>query len=85
MKKYIRNVKGRLSLIDNANGDCIFLGQDNKCQHYELRPRQCKTFPWWPEIIASKEVWESNYYNCPGIGVGKLHTEEEILQKLNKN
>ncbi len=82
LKKYIRNVKGRLSLIDNVAGDCIFINENGGCKYYEVRPSQCSTFPWWPEIIESKEVWESNPYNCPGIGIGKSYTEQEILKDL---
>ena len=84
-KKYLRRVNNKLSLIDNYNGDCIFMDEEGRCKYYKQRPSQCKTFPWWPEIIASSEVWESNPYNCPGVGVGKLYTEEEILENLHKN
>ena len=82
-KKYLRRVKNKLSLIDNFKGDCIFINEEGKCKYYEQRPSQCKTFPWWSEIIASQEIWESNPYNCPGIGIGKLFTEDEILDNLN--
>ena len=82
MKKYIRNVKGRYSLIDNIHGDCIFMNKTGGCKYYEERPSQCRTFPWWPEIVGSREIWESNPYNCPGIGIGELHSEEKILEGL---
>jgi Fe-S-cluster containining protein len=26
---------------------CIFLDKNNKCEIYDFRPKQCKTFPFW--------------------------------------
>lgn len=82
LKKYVRNAYGRYALIDNNLGACIFMNEDGTCKYYNERPSQCKTFPWWPEIIENKEEWESNPYNCPGIGIGRLYTEEEIEEAL---
>ncbi len=81
-KKFIRLAYGKLSLIDNMQGDCIFMNDDGKCKHYEQRPQQCRTFPWWPEILVDKETWDSNLYNCPGIGIGRLFSQEEIIKEL---
>lgn len=81
-KKYLRTVQRQLSLIDNYRGDCILMDDDGRCKYYDQRPSQCKTFPWWPELVASPEIWESNPYRCPGIDVGRLFTEEEILENL---
>ncbi len=83
-KKFVRSVHGKLSLIDNYRGDCIFMQEDGKCKYYFDRPTQCRTFPWWPEIITTEEVWNSNPYNCPGIGIGRLYSEEEILKVLHE-
>jgi Fe-S-cluster containining protein len=55
-------VEGWLRLKDKKSleGDygCIFLGDDGKtCSIYEARPTQCRTYPWWPRLIASPEAW----------------------------
>lgn len=66
-KRYTRDVFGRTSLReDSKNFDCIFL-KEKRCQIYASRPRQCKTFPWWKENVATKEAWEETARRCEGI------------------
>lgn len=66
-KKYTRNVKGRLSLLERAQTyDCIFLS-GKKCQIYPVRPTQCKTFPWWPTQLKSEADWNEAALYCEGI------------------
>jgi len=43
-------------LIDESRG-CIFLQEDNTCRIYEARPIQCSTYPFWPNILASRKAW----------------------------
>ncbi|GHV20990.1 zinc/iron-chelating domain-containing protein [Planctomycetales bacterium] len=76
-RKFARQVCGQLALIDNEDGDCIFL-TNNQCSVYEFRPRQCRTFPWWDSLLTSPEKWRENPNNCPGINHGKRHSAEEI-------
>jgi len=84
-KRYVRIVFSQTALIDNYLGDCIFL-EDNKCKVYLSRPKQCRTFPWWPELLESKQSWYHNNYDCPGMNMGKNYTAEEIdiLKKKDK-
>ncbi len=66
IKKYVRQTHNRYSLIETKNNySCIFL-QDNKCRIYPVRPKQCKTFPWWPEYLKDLSAWESLRKRCPG-------------------
>ena len=38
---------------------CIFLGEDGKqCSIYEVRPIQCRTYPFWPKLIYNESLWE---------------------------
>ncbi|HSP06322.1 MAG TPA: YkgJ family cysteine cluster protein, partial [Acidobacteriota bacterium] len=53
---YVRKVNGRFSLIERPNGDCIFY--ENGCTIYPVRPSQCRTFPFWPEIVERPSGWE---------------------------
>lgn len=82
-RKYIRLISGELAFLDNALGDCIFLDAKGKCEIYDLRPAQCRTFPWWPEIIASRHTWENSGYDCPGIGNGEI-VPAEVIEKALK-
>lgn len=80
-RRYIREVNKKYALIDGPTGDCVFLSAEGRCEIYDLRPEQCRTFPWWPENLVSREEWEENYNDCPGINQGELHSVEEIRQK----
>ena len=42
------------------------------CTVYEQRPEQCRTFPFWPEIVERKATWNRTARYCPGIGKGPL-------------
>lgn len=65
-KKYLRYINGRYALLEQQNYDCIFL-KDKKCQIYQVRPIQCRTFPWWKENLASPEAWKEAAKHCEGI------------------
>lgn len=68
-KKYVRKVGDRLSLRERANGDCVML-EDRKCSVYPVKPTACSTFPFWDEIVASKESWDETAAKCPGMTRG---------------
>ena len=76
-RKYLRRVEGRRSLLEHPNGDCIFF-KDRGCIVYPLRPRQCRTFPFWPENLRSRRAWEELKDECPGVGKGRLFLLKEI-------
>jgi Fe-S-cluster containining protein len=66
-RRYLRRVGLRYSLIEDAKTfDCVFL-KNNKCEIYTVRPIQCRTFPWWPQNLKSKEDWEEAATKCEGI------------------
>ena len=75
-RKYLRRVGFRVSLKEYDNGDC-FLYEDG-CVAYPVRPRQCQTFPFWPDALRSRKWFDRMARGCPGIGKGKLYTCEEI-------
>ena len=66
-QKYVRQVGDRFSLLETRRDfDCVFL-KDKKCQVYKARPRQCRTYPFWPHIVKSQEAWDNEKRNCEGI------------------
>lgn len=69
---------------DTANGDCRFLVGGNRCGVYEGRPDQCRTWPFWPEVMNAKTWKKEVAAYCPGVGKGKLHTAEEIRVAMEK-
>lgn len=64
-------------------GPCIFL-KNKKCSIYNVRPTQCKTWPFWPEVMSPK-TWSKEVSSfCPGVGKGKLWSPSEIEKELQE-
>ncbi len=83
LKNYCRSVGNRISLIeDSKTYDCVFL-KNNKCSLYNARPKQCRVYPFWDEVIKSKKDWDREVFYCEGINhkEGRLVSKEEI-QKI---
>lgn len=79
---YTSKVDG-LYQLNYTDNDCPFL-KNNRCDVYESRPWQCRTWPFWPENMDSA-VWEQEVAPyCPGIGKGRLYSAEEIEEILKK-
>ncbi len=73
--------RGR-SLRDNEDGDCVFYVQGEGCSVYSVRPRQCRTWPFWHSNVVSEEAWQATCAVCPGSGTGALVSVEEILERV---
>ncbi len=83
-KRFMRQVGIRKSLIEYANGDCVFFdGNSRKCTVYDARPRQCRTWPFWESNVDTKEAWQQTCEVCPGSGKGKLYSAEQILHQIS--
>jgi uncharacterized protein len=75
----------QLSLKEKSNFDCIFWAKEpaEGCTVYDKRPLQCRSFPFWPSIVNSKRNWEMAAQDCPGIGKGKLHSQDSVDKWLS--
>jgi Fe-S-cluster containining protein len=65
-------------LREKSNQDCVFFDPARGCTVYDRRPRQCRTYPLWSGIVHSREAWEAESRDCPGIGAGPLHPADEV-------
>lgn len=82
--KYVRQVGIRKSLIEFRNGDCVFFDRQSRgCQVYEVRPRQCRTWPFWASNLRTPETWQRTCRDCPGAGHGPLVSLVEIRARLD--
>ena len=79
---------------NNGSYDCIFLKEEKAtraagddetivytkryCSIYEVRPLQCRTWPFWPENLASKKAWEMSGRKCHGMSTGRKFTLQQI-------
>jgi Fe-S-cluster containining protein len=79
---FTRPVGRRQSLRETANGDCVFYDKTQGCTIYPVRPRQCRTWPFWESNVVTPEAWERTCEICPGSGQGDLISASEITRRL---
>ena len=72
----------RVSLTEYANGDCVFFdGQTRRCNIYPVRPRQCRSWPFWRSNLESPSRWAETRQACPGAGGGDFISLDEIEKR----
>lgn len=79
---YSRRSKGRRTLKEKANGDCVFFERGEGCTIYSVRPPQCRTWPFWESNLATPEDWDRTESICPGSGEGELIPSDEITRRM---
>lgn len=80
---HILRLRQNASLAGKAHF-CVFLTESG-CSIHPAKPLQCKSFPFWPEIIEESGRWEATAEWCPGIGMGRLvqiGTAHERAQRM---
>lgn len=65
-----------------GSGRCAFLGDDNRCRIYPVRPAQCRYYPFWPELVARRAAWNAEAKRCEGIGRGRAVPADRIRRLL---
>lgn len=81
-RKYCEKYSGAWHLKeDPKNPDCMFL-KNKGCSVYEARPTQCRTWPFWPEVMNAKAWAKDVVQFCPGVGKGKLISAKTIAETL---
>ncbi len=71
------DANGDLRLTTPADKACHFLFEGG-CSIHEVKPLQCRAFPFWPENVTGRRVWEKVGKVCPGIGVGPVLPIEDV-------
>ncbi len=75
-KKYVKRSED-FDVLRSRKGACIML-KETRCLVYPVRPRQCATWPFWPENVR-RHIWYGEVKKrCPGVGIGRKYTVEEI-------
>ena len=56
-------------LKEGLGNRCVFLqdGAPAGCSIYAVRPAKCRTFPFWPEVLADPALLARVQRTCPGI------------------
>jgi Fe-S-cluster containining protein len=88
-RKYTRMRGNRYALIEKkvseGQYDCIFL-DGKKCQVYQNRPTQCRTFPFWRENLNTEESWRQAACECEGIHEkAPLIPYSQIVEQVLRN
>jgi len=50
-----------------------------------VRPQQCRTYPFWPEIVETRGAWQEEARRCEGMGRGPVIPLAEIRRRLFGN
>jgi Fe-S-cluster containining protein len=79
---YTRLAERGRTLREKGDGDCVFYQRGVGCTVYPVRPRQCRTWPFWESNVATPERWRKTCDICPGSGHGELIPAEEITKRL---
>lgn len=69
--RYVFRTKNQRRLRVPRHANCEFL-ESGGCRVHEAKPTQCRTFPYWPELLDSRQSWHKTGKWCPGIGKGEL-------------
>jgi Fe-S-cluster containining protein len=78
-KKYIYRTRHQRRFRKPPEKQCVFL-EGGGCSIHPAKPTQCRTFPFWPEMVESRAAWKSTARFCPGIGKGELIQIGEAME-----
>lgn len=82
---YTRELRGgEISLREKSDRACVFYGEGG-CGVYSLRPRQCRTWPFWRSVVHSEERWNDEALDCPGMNRGALHPADAIARSAARD
>jgi len=81
-QNYLKRVGFRTTIIEQpGTRDCVFLrkNDDKKiCVIYPVRPKQCRSWPFWPSNLKNPDTWNKAARKCAGINRGRFYQLEEI-------
>ena len=70
-KRYVYRTAHQMRFRKPPDRQCPFLIRGG-CSIHPAKPTQCRTFPFWPEIVENRDAWKRTAQFCPGIGKGGL-------------
>jgi len=81
IREYLLECEYGFLIRERMDMGCVMLDGD-RCTIYPARPLQCRSYPFWPEILRSRESWLSEASRCPGIDRGRLWSFREIRERM---
>ncbi len=73
-----------LELKEEANGDCVLFQEGLGCRVHEVKPGQCRRYPFWFKNLRNEEAWQRCAAECEGVGQGRLWSAEEMLALMGE-
>ena len=70
-QRYVYRTRNQRRLRVPRHAQCEFL-KDGGCSVHPAKPLQCRTFPYWPELVGNRKNWRKTAEWCPGIDKGEL-------------
>lgn len=67
-----------------AHDRCVFLDAQRRCRIYAVRPAQCRSYPFWPELVGSPARWRTEAKRCEGIGRGAVIPLAQVRRRLRR-
>lgn len=70
-------------VLEAKNGlGCPLLSPTRTCRVHSVKPMQCRSFPFWTDLLDDTSVWDFAKQDCPGMDApqGRLYSAEEIRQ-----
>jgi uncharacterized protein len=82
LDRFTEEMDGYVSLISVPEGPCVFY--KDGCSIYDMRPTQCRTFPFWDHVLKGQHRWDDEAAQCHGMNYGKLWRPNEIREQLKQ-
>ena len=69
--RYVIRFRSLLRFRKPPKSQCHFLTSSG-CSVHVVKPVQCRTYPFWPELVEDQNAWNDEAQRCPGIHQGEL-------------
>lgn len=79
-RTYLTREDGEWMIDVPENEVCPFLTETG-CGIHDVKPRQCRAYPFWRENLHSRNHWKLAAIFCPGIDRGPM-VPVEMIKKL---
>ena len=67
-----------------AGSACPLLGPEG-CTVHDIKPMQCATYPFWPELLESPSAWHEEATLCEGISpLGDLYRDFDVRRLVKE-
>jgi uncharacterized protein len=81
-KKFTHSEADGARVLRFVEGHCVFL-DGSLCQVHTAKPVQCRTWPFWKELLESKEIYQSEVLEfCPGSRTGEIIGSDQIRSQM---